>query len=251
MSPPTLRPCEVCGRHVQSHPGAPPCPFCAASASSSSRSFVAFVVAGASLVACHNTATPPGDAAVVPTATVAPAAPSAAVAPADASATTSDNDAGLGLGALAGGDLRDGDGGGGGLLKMGRLGREMAAVYGPAPSDLRSDGGTMIVGDVQMGTPTVTKGALTNHERVLAGARARLRSCYTKGLQSDPSQKGAVSFTLDIAANGEVSKAKATGPTLSPEVISCMKSTLGRLVFDAPGTPAQVTLKANLAPQQR
>ena len=250
MSPPTLRPCEVCGRHVQSQPGAPPCPFCASSASSSSRSFVAFVVAGASLVACHNTtsATPSGDEGV-PTATVAPTA-SSAVAPPDAAATTSEVDSGLG--ALAGGDLRIGDGGSaGGLLKMGRLGREMAAVYGPAPSDIRSDGGVTIVGDVQMGAPTLTKGTLTNYERVLAGARPRLRSCYTKGLQSDPTQKGVVSFVVDIGANGEVTKAEATGPTLSPEVISCMKSTLTRLIFDSSGGPVQLTLKATLVPQQR
>jgi hypothetical protein len=208
------------------------------------------VVAGASLVACHNTtsATATGDEVAIPAApptsstAAAPAPPDAAPA-----ATAGEVDAGLGLGALAGGDLRT-DGGGPirpGLLSL----RTSTAVYGPAPSD-RGDAGGMLLGEIALATPTVTKGSLTNHERVLAGVRPRLRSCYTRGLRSDPTQQGVVAFVIDVGANGEVTKADATGP-LSHEVIACMRSALSRLAFDPPGAPAQVTTKATLTPQQR
>jgi hypothetical protein len=254
MSPPILRPCVVCGRHVQAHEGAPPCPFCAATPTSSSRSFVAMVVAGASLVACQKTtpATAGGDDAMIP---AAPAASSVAAAPPDAAAeqVTADlvdaggdagRDAGL-AGVLGSGDLRVGGGGPIGPLSL----RTGAAVYGPAPSDVAIDGGApRQIGDVAVASPVVTKGALVNHERVLAGMRGRLRNCYTIGLRADPTQKGVVTLVLDVAANGEVSKAEATGP-LAPEVLACMKSVGMRTVFDAPGAPAQLSTKVTCTPR--
>jgi hypothetical protein len=199
--------------------------------SSSSRSLLpALLVAGVSLLACQKT--PPATATSEEVAIPSAAASSVAAAPSAAS-PTAEVDAGLGLSALQDhGSLRP--------TPM------SSSINGHSDTP---DSGAGFVGQVTMGAVTVTKGALTSHERVLAGVRPRLRSCYSRGLQLDPLQKGEVTLVLDVATNGEVSGASATGP-LSPAVLACMKSAGQHLAFDPPAAPAQLSAKYTCSPQK-
>jgi hypothetical protein len=86
--------------------------------------------------------------------------------------------------------------------------------------------------------PIVSGGVGTTGARVngvIGLARAKARACYQAGLASNPDMEGSVSFTLSISREGSVSSASVSpGGNLSIMVISCIKSGLGGLSFDAP-----------------
>ena len=81
----------------------------------------------------------------------------------------------------------------------------------------------------------VSVGKVSNAERVLAGARGRIRACYQNGLNSNPDMEGRVSFVVSIGGSGSVSNANVTPTgTINGSVVSCIQGVLKGLNFDAP-----------------
>jgi TonB family protein len=91
---------------------------------------------------------------------------------------------------------------------------------------------------------TLTGGAtVSGADRVVATLRGRFKACYQKGLNVDPTMSGKVVISAKIGPNGEVSSADvASSSGLSPEVTSCIASTVKRAQFDAQPGPTTLSI---------
>ncbi len=88
--------------------------------------------------------------------------------------------------------------------------------------------------DAQSGPvqPTVP---VSGADAVIAGLRARFRSCYQKGIDADPNQEGKVVISAKIAANGTVESASvASNSGLSASVGACVANAVRNAQFEAP-----------------
>jgi len=137
------------------------------------------------------------------------------------------------------GDLKIG--GGGAPLQAGGKGGGLAGIGGGTKGD--GTGGTAgqetkvagPTGVAQVGGTSATV-PISDADRVIAGLRARFRSCYQQGLNSDPSMAGKVLISAKVGPNGEVSSADVAQNTgLSPTVASCIAGVVKRATFSAPG----------------
>jgi hypothetical protein len=134
----------------------------------------------------------------------------------------------LRLGTAGGGTVRPGSAGGGlagigvtGGAGGGGAGKE-AAVKGPT-------------GDAQIGATTASV-PVSDAERVVAGLRARFRSCYNKGLAVDPGMAGSVTIVTKVAPNGEVTAADSSANSgLSADVVTCIQRVVKNAQFTGPG----------------
>ncbi len=223
---PRLFACASCGRHVFALD--PKCPFC--HALPEARAVAKAAALGLVLAACHRdaptTTADPGASATPPASATPSAAPSTSTSALD-NGNLSNPDAG-GLGAL-------------GTLGKGLM-REQAAVYGPPPTRLGPTG-QATYGTIQATVP------VANSERVLASARARMRSLYQRTLAEDPSMKGQVTFTVKVAADGSVASVDAKSVSgLSASLVEDMKHVLQNSQFEGPGKPSVLTVPVTLAP---
>jgi len=138
-----------------------------------------------------------------------------------------------------GGDLRLGSGGGG-LVRPGSAGGGLAGIGNTRGGGTGNGAGSETAvkgptGDAQIGATSASV-PVSNAERVVAGLRAKFRSCYNKGLAQDPGMSGSVTIAAKVAPNGEVTSAdNAGGGGLSPDVISCIQRVVKNAQFDAPG----------------
>lgn len=137
------------------------------------------------------------------------------------------------------GDLKIGGGGapvqgggkGGGLAGIGG-GTGGSGTGAGAGTETKVAGPT---GVAQVGGSTATV-PISDADRVIAGLRARFRSCYQTGLNSDPSMSGKVLISAKVGPNGEVSSADVASNTgLSPSVAQCIAGVVKRATFSAPG----------------
>jgi hypothetical protein len=143
-----------------------------------------------------------------------------------------------GVGASGPGGLRM-SGPGGGPVTPGKGGGGLASVGsgGGAEGTKGSGESTVVQGPKASvsGGGSVSVGKVSNAERVLAGARGRIRACYQNGLNSNPDMEGRVSFTVSIGGSGSVTNASVTpGGTIGGSVVSCIQGVLKGLNFDAP-----------------
>ena len=157
------------------------------------------------------------------------------IPPVDLSGAAASN-AGIGHGS---GDLKIGGGGspvqgggkGGGLAGIGG-GTGGSGTGAGAGTETKVAGPT---GVAQVGGSTATV-PISDADRVIAGLRARFRSCYQTGLNSDPSMSGKVLISAKVGPNGEVSSADVASNTgLSPAVAQCIAGVVKRATFSAPG----------------
>jgi hypothetical protein len=134
----------------------------------------------------------------------------------------------LRLGTAGGGTVRPGSAGGG-LAGIGVTG---GAGGGGAGKEGAVKGPT---GDAQIGATTASV-PVSDAERVVAGLRARFRSCYNKGLAVDPGMSGSVTIVTKVAPNGEVTAADSSANTgLSPDVVTCIQRVVKNAQFTGPG----------------
>ncbi|HEU4535398.1 MAG TPA: AgmX/PglI C-terminal domain-containing protein [Polyangiaceae bacterium] len=143
-----------------------------------------------------------------------------------------------GVGASGPGGLKM-TGPGGGPVTPGRGGGGLASVGsgGGAEGTKGSGEGSKLEGPKASvsGGGSVSVGKVSNAERVLAGARGRIRACYQNGLNGNPDMEGRVSFVVSIGGSGSVSNANVTPTgTISGSVVSCIQGVLKGLNFDAP-----------------
>ena len=131
-------------------------------------------------------------------------------------------------------------GSGGAPVQGGRGGSGLAGIGGSTTAGASTGAGTGRdvggpKGDAQIGGTTSTV-PVNNAERVVAGLRAKFRSCYNQGLQSDPTMQGAVTIAAKISPNGDVASADiASNSGLSASVASCIARAVRNAQFDAPG----------------
>jgi hypothetical protein len=137
------------------------------------------------------------------------------------------------------GDLKIG--GGGSPVQGGGKGGGLAGIGGGTKGDGTGTGAgteTKVAGPTgvaQVGGSTATV-PISDADRVIAGLRARFRSCYQTGLNSDPSMSGKVLISAKVGPNGEVSSADVASNTgLSPAVAQCIAGVVKRATFSAPG----------------
>ncbi len=84
--------------------------------------------------------------------------------------------------------------------------------------------------------------------RLVAGMRPRIRQCYRKGLESDPTMAGRITVHAIFGPNGECTKVTVTANTgLSPSVEACITASFRRLQANG---PAEVTLPISFASQK-
>ena len=157
------------------------------------------------------------------------------IPPVDLSGAAASN-AGVGHG---NGDLKIGGGGapvqgggkGGGLAGIGG-GTGGSGTGAGAGTETKVAGPT---GVAQVGGSTATV-PISDADRVVAGLRARFRSCYQTGLNSDPTMSGKVVISAKVGPNGEVSGADVASNTgLSPGVAQCIAGVVKRATFSPPG----------------
>ncbi|HSO35184.1 MAG TPA: VIT domain-containing protein [Labilithrix sp.] len=85
-------------------------------------------------------------------------------------------------------------------------------------------------------------------QRVVRAATPRLRACYTRQIQTNPSAGGHVDLSVVVDSLGEVKTADATS-TMSSELKTCMAGVFRTLRFPAPGTGnARFTASFDLVP---
>lgn len=135
------------------------------------------------------------------------------------------------------GDLKLGSGGspvqGGGKGGLGGIGGSTTAQAASTAGAARDVGGPK--GDAQLGGTSMTV-PVSNADRVIAGLRPRFKSCYQRGLNSDPTMAGKVVIAAKVGPNGEVNDAPIESNSgLSPEVASCIARVVRSAQFDAPG----------------
>ena len=122
---------------------------------------------------------------------------------------------GLNLGGGGGGVLRPGMGGSG----LGNIGSTAAGTPGGAGAAAVVQGPK---GNANVGAASVSGSKVANAERVVAGMKAGFRSCYNRGLQTNPDLAGSVRISAKIGPNGEVLSATPTASGMSPEVVDCL-----------------------------
>ncbi|MDB4945250.1 MAG: putative abductin-like protein [Labilithrix sp.] len=137
------------------------------------------------------------------------------------------------------GDLKIG--GGGAPVQGGGKGGGLAGIGGGGKGDGTGTGAgteTKVAGPTgvaQVGGSTATV-PISDADRVVAGLRARFRTCYQTGLNSDPTMSGKVIISAKVGPNGEVSSADVAQNTgLSPGVAQCIAGVVKRATFSAPG----------------
>jgi hypothetical protein len=97
-------------------------------------------------------------------------------------------------------------------------------------------------GDVSMGAVV---GAPDGSDvyRVVAGTRPRMRACYNKGLEQDPTMAGKLVLSVTFGPNGEVTKVDVVSNTgLSQSVASCVTRVLRNMQSRSGGATVSVPL---------
>ena len=153
-------------------------------------------------------------------------------------------------GGVPGLDLR----GGGGTVKPGQGAR--AGLPGDVRADERSgEVGKQAavkkpVGRATVEPPRIGGGQVPDAGKVVASMRGLLRACYKRALDEDPTMRGSVRVTAQIAPNGDVSSVRAAASGLSSSMVSCVKRVVRGAQFGPPvGGGATVDIPMSFIPQ--
>ena len=96
----------------------------------------------------------------------------------------------------------------------------------------------------------VERGKVDNANRAVAGMRAGFRRCYERELESNPNAKGAMTLTVQLGPNGEVTGVTSTETGDLGGTIGCCKARAMSAQFAAPsGGDAQVVIPIRCEPR--
>jgi hypothetical protein len=99
---------------------------------------------------------------------------------------------------------------------------------------------------VTVGDVVVTGGKLPDIERIVAGMRAGFRSCYARGLKTNPDIEGEVTLTIRLGVAGQVLGVSAhVGNKVPQPVVSCITTRAAATEYEVPqggGTSVVVPL---------
>lgn len=100
----------------------------------------------------------------------------------------------------------------------------------------------LIDGNVLIEAPTMSV-PIANASRTLANLRSRMRACYTRALQANPTVRGKIVVLAKVAESGEVTSADvASDTTGTPSFSSCVASQLRRVEFSAGTSPSTLSV---------
>ena len=216
-----LFPCPSCHRHLFVRSEA--CPFCGVHLALAR--VLPAVLLGASAVLAAGCKSHPAASTDSPDAAATPSATAESSAPASSESSPAGTVSGRGMGSIS-------EIGGYGPLAT------MVDPLGPK--------GTVDVIKVEGDTSRVA-----NAERVLAGAKARFRRCYMKGLAANPNLQGLLKLTVPVSASGEVTNVTVKpGHGLTESVAQCIIDRITSAQFDAPtgSGAAKLTVTLKFAP---
>lgn len=154
----------------------------------------------------------------------------------------------------SGSDLRMGAGGG--PVQPGRGGNGLSGIGGSTAQQGQSQAGTVAdKGGPKAGIklePVQTSGSVSGAESCVAKMSPRFRSCYQRGLSSDPSMSGKVVLAAKVSPNGEVSSVDVVSNSgLSAEVVSCIQGIVRRAdCFQNSGANASVNIPVSFVQQK-
>jgi hypothetical protein len=140
-----------------------------------------------------------------------------------------DQAAASGAGVSSGGPGGLNIGAAGGAIRPGAGGNSLASIGSSEKSAEQGSGKVVAVkgptGNASVGGASVAAGGqVSNASRVVARMRAQFRSCYTRGLSSNPDIAGRISLRLSIGAGGEVTSVTASSSgNLPSSVVECVK----------------------------
>lgn len=102
---------------------------------------------------------------------------------------------------------------------------------------------------VDLGSVSLTGGAVSNADRVVAAMRAGFRACYGRGLVNAPDAQGALRCTARIGPSGEVLSSGCTSAGGVPaEVVACIRRRIASAAFAPPeGATAVATFSVTLS----
>ncbi len=130
-----------------------------------------------------------------------------------------------------GSPVQGGGGKGGGLSGIGGGTKGTGTGTGAgAETKVAGPTGVATIGGTSSSVP------ISDADRVIAGLRARFKSCYQTGLNSDPNMSGKVVISAKVGPNGEVSSSDVSQNTgLSDSVAKCIARVVKNATFSAPG----------------
>jgi hypothetical protein len=106
--------------------------------------------------------------------------------------------------------------------------------------------------NVKVGAAKLVSGPMrANLDRVIAGLRPRVVSCYKAALNIDPDLQDTVTLRMRIMQVGEVENTTATAPKLPPALLSCIAARFRLANFDRASEVTEVTVEVELiAPKE-
>jgi hypothetical protein len=126
----------------------------------------------------------------------------------------------------------------GGAIAIGEAGNGLQDVGSKGKTAEQSSGKTAAVegpkGKATIGGTNVS-GQVADANRVVARMTAGVRACYNRGLAANPDLQGRVELRIQVGPGGEVQSVAATSSgSLTPDVLSCIKSRAQSLRFNPP-----------------
>ena len=127
------------------------------------------------------------------------------------------------------------------------LNPNIRAICG-APANPQNYADPVAAPRVDVQTSLVSSGH-PNDARVIAGMRPTFRACFAKELELDPSQTGGkATVNASIDANGDVTNASISAPTMPAGLTGCLLTRVRRSSFD-PNAAHAITFSVELKKQ--
>jgi hypothetical protein len=116
---------------------------------------------------------------------------------------------------------------------------EKSCAVRPAPSASCS-GGACASAAAQ--APPQPQPQPAGSQSTIGALAPRFRACFKSNLASDPNLQGAVTLTLDVAADGSVASVSPGPTTLPSSLVLCIVNVAKNARFAAPGAQTQVVV---------
>lgn len=146
-------------------------------------------------------------------------------------------------------------GDGGGTVQPGKGGRGGLPGADTSADARSNDVGKQVevkkpVASARVDPPSVSGGRVADAARVIASLKGLFRACYKRALDEDPTMRGTVRLTAQIAPNGDVKSVSAAPSGLSSSMTSCVTRVMRGAQFSPPeGGGATLDVPMTFIPQ--
>lgn len=146
-------------------------------------------------------------------------------------------------------------GDGGGTVQPGKGGRGGLPGADTGADARANDVGKQVevkkpVPSARVDPPSVSGGRVADAARVIGSLKGLFRACYKRALDEDPTMRGSVRLTAQIAPNGDVKSVSAAPSGLSSSMTSCVTRVMRGAQFSPPeGGGATLDVPMTFIPQ--